>query len=500
MGSEARRDIPPHAPSLFPPASSSLPMFRYLAKRILLFVPTLLLASLLAFGLSKLTPGDPVLQYLREDPFGNVKRPGDLLEAERIYHQTAEKLKLDRPVFYFSAKPAAYPDTLYRLPIRHHREAAEKLVGQYGNWPQIEAYGKAVRSLDLAVLALPDSLKALAVPFKQPLRELYPAYRDAAIHAKLGEMEKALAAAPALSAQLGTAFFDLKTKYATVKNSARQHLLWLPSLRWHGLQNQYHAWLSGFVRGDYGLSLFGQRPVAEKLGPALFWTLSINLPAILLAFLLAVPLGVWSAVRQGERLDRNVSLGLFMLYSLPPFWIATMLIIFFTTREYGMDIFHGPGLGNAPAGAGRWKQLSVAAPHLLLPVLCAAYPSLAYIARQARGGMSQVLGQDYIRTARAKGLPERRVIWRHGFRNAVFPLITLFASVFPAAIAGSLTVEVVFNIPGMGLLMYDAIYQKDWPVVFTVLMMGAGLTVLGMLVADVLYSLADPRVRVLGGK
>ena len=160
-----------------------------------------------------------------------------------------------------------------------------------------------------------------------------------------------------------------------------------------------------------------------------------------------------------------------------------------------MNIFPSVGLGNVPTAAPWWQKIWLAAPHLLLPIFCVAYPSVAYIARQARGGMTNVLGQDYIRTARAKGLSERSVIWKHGFRNALFPLITLLASVLPAAIAGSVAVEVIFNIPGMGWLTFNAISQKDWPIVFTVLMLGSVLTVAGMLLADVLYALVDPRIK-----
>jgi peptide/nickel transport system permease protein len=250
----------------------------------------------------------------------------------------------------------------------------------------------------------------------------------------------------------------------------------------------------GFLRGDFGISLSHRMAVTEKIKPALFWTLVINLAAIALAFLMAVPLGVWSAVKRGQTFDKATTIGLFMLYSLPAFWVATLLLIFFTTREYGMDFFPSGGLGNVPTSAPWWQQIWLATPHLMLPIVCVAFPSIAYIARQARGGMANVLSQDFIRTARAKGLPERTVIWRHGFRNALFPLITLLASVVPSAIAGSVAVEAIFNIPGMGWLTLQAIGQNDWPIVFTVLMLGAVLTVVGMLLADVLYRWADPRL------
>lgn len=470
-------------------------MFRYLAKRLLLFVPTLLLVSLLAFGLSKLAPGDPVSQYLVDDRFGNISRPADYLNAENAYRQAASTLNLDRPAFYFSFKPAAFPDTLYRVAIQFRRETLQKLIGQYGNWPQIEAWHNGIRSLDLKMLALPDSQRLALTPFRQPLRELYVAYDQGVISSRLDEMESALRADSTLLAALGADFNVLRKKYEAVLQEATPGKLKTPSIRWNGLDNQYHRWLTGFLKGDFGISVYERKPVTEKVMPALFWTVVMNLAAILLAFLLAVPLGIWAAVKQGKTFDRVTTLGLFMLYSLPAFWVGTMLVIFFTTKEYGMDIFAGPGLGNIPIGAPWWRKIGLALPHLVLPVICITYPALAFIARQARGGMAEVLGQDYIRTARAKGLPEGQVIWQHGFRNALFPIITLLASVLPAAIAGSVAIEVIFNIPGMGWLMWNAIFQKDWPIVFTILMLGSFLTIAGMLLADVLYAWVDPRVR-----
>ncbi len=471
-------------------------MFKYLLKRILLFIPTLLLVSLLAFGLSRLAPGDPVAQYLGEDVFGKISTPNDLLAAEKGYAQTAADLHEDLPAFYFSITSQAYPDTLHRIAIDFRRKTMEKLVGQYGNWPQVQAWCNGIRSFDLRLLALTDSaLVAAATPLKIPLRELYSKYEDGAITARLKEMEAAFGKSPALTEALGPDFFTLKNTYEKMKAEATPGKLSVPAFHWYGIDNQYHTWLTSFVRGDFGISLHKRQAVAKQVRPALFWTLAVNIPALLLAFLLAVPLGIWSSVKRGQRFDKTTTAGLFMLYSLPAFWVATMLLIFFTNREYGMNLFPGPGLGELPSGASNWQQLRLALPHLLLPIVCVAYPSVAYIARQARGGMNTVLRQDYIRTAQAKGLSERTVIWKHGFRNALFPLITLFASVLPAAIAGSVAIEVIFNIPGMGLLTFEAIYQKDWPIVFTVLMFGSVLTVAGMLLSDVLYALVDPRVR-----
>ena len=159
-----------------------------------------------------------------------------------------------------------------------------------------------------------------------------------------------------------------------------------------------------------------------------------------------------------------------------------------------MDWFPTHGLGDISEDDSFWDIFWMRAYHLVLPVFCMSYASLAFVSRQMRGGMIDVFQQDYIRTARAKGFAEQLVIWKHSFRNALFPIITLVASIFPGLLAGSLVIEVIFSIPGMGKLTIDSIYARDWPVVYTILMFSALMTMIGILVADLLYAWADPRV------
>ena len=152
------------------------------------------------------------------------------------------------------------------------------------------------------------------------------------------------------------------------------------------------------------------------------------------------------------------------------------------------------GVGEVAADAGFWETLRVRSYHLFLPLLCWTYPSLAFLSRQMRGGMLTVLRQDFIRTARAKGLEEKKIIWKHAFRNSLLPIITLFAGVFPRMISGSIAIEVIFSIPGMGSTMLSAIDAKDFPLVFTIVMFSAILTIIGYLIADILYAVVDPRI------
>jgi peptide/nickel transport system permease protein len=259
----------------------------------------------------------------------------------------------------------------------------------------------------------------------------------------------------------------------------------------------------GFLRGDFGISYTDSKKVSHRINEALYWTVIMNLIAIFLAYLISIPLGVNSAIwkTKGRKLIDNVNTTvLFVLYSLPNFWIGTLLLIFLTTSEYGewLDWFPSSGaqdleLRDDPNASWFTKLLDVAH-HLVLPVFCIMYGSLAYLSRQMRGAMLGVVRQDYIRTARAKGLSERRVIWKHAFRNSLFPIITMFGSVFPRALSGAIAIEMIYAIPGMGYLLLMSITARDWPVVFAIVMLIAVMAMIGNLIADILYAMVDPRV------
>jgi peptide/nickel transport system permease protein len=465
-------------------------MLKYILKRILLFIPTLIVISFLAFGLSKCTPGDPVDNFLSED----------MQHTERSYRQAVERLGLDKPVFYFNFTAKAYPANLYTVIHKYKREAASKLIGQYGNWPQIKAYYEKLDAYEEAIALLPDTIgekaKAKVLP---ELKLLETDYKDISILNRFRRIDNALASDSTLNAGQMANFDRLKKSYETIKSNPTRGKLYIPAFYWYGADNQYHHWIDKFLRGDFGISYLNGQPVSSKIWNALKWTLLINGVAILIAYLFSIPIGVFAARRQGKPFDRITSVILFMLHSLPSFWVATLLIVFLTTPEYGMDWFPTLGLGDIPDGAGFWEVIRLRAWHMVLPVFALSYGSLAFISRQMRGSMADVLRQDYIRTARAKGLKEKAVVWRHGFKNALFPIITMFASVLPASIAGSVVIEVIFNIHGMGKVVVDSIFRDDWPVVYAVLMLASVLTVVGILLADILYAVIDPRVR-LGKK
>lgn len=447
---------------------------------------------MITFLLSKCAPGDPVEDSL--PPLEEFK--GDPQKYGQLYTEKAKEFGFDKPPFYFSITQRMYPDTLYKILLPAEQETLSRLTHRFGNWEAVYAYSKSVKSFDSKLRSVPDSLAANArITLGRSVRQLMYQTDNLTIQRELKIISDTLKAHPILRTYTSQEAQQLETNYEKMKSGGQTIDRWIPHFKWYGSNNQYHEWISAFIQGDFGKSYRDGRTVMAKIKPAIWWTLVINIVSIFFIFLIAIPIGVKAAQHRGKGFDRYSSLALFILYSLPSFWVATLLVIFFTTPEYGMKLFPSIGLGDLPPSAPLGDRFMEKASHLILPIFCNSFNGLAFISRQMRGGILDVLGQDYIRTAKAKGLKEKMVVWKHAFRNALFPLITLFAVIFPAAVGGSIVIEVIFNIPGMGRLIYNAIFESDWPVVFTIMMLGAVLTLLGNLFADIMYALANPRVK-----
>jgi peptide/nickel transport system permease protein len=257
------------------------------------------------------------------------------------------------------------------------------------------------------------------------------------------------------------------------------------------LHRQYLLWLADLVRGDLGRSFHDRRPVAEKIGERLGITLTLNALALLVMILTAVPLGAAAAWRPGSLIDRYAGIGTYLLYSLPVFWAGLLLQVLLAVR-----------LGWLPlAGLASDDQLGPLAGlldrgmHLILPVVCLSYPGLAYLSRFVRATLLESAGGESALAARARGLSSLAVLFRHGFRQAAVPMLTLAGFLLPALVSGSVIVETVFAIPGLGRLFLEAALQRDLPVLLALTLLSGAATLIGIVTADLVYAVADPRVR-----
>lgn len=260
------------------------------------------------------------------------------------------------------------------------------------------------------------------------------------------------------------------------------------------LHVQYGQWLARLVRLDFGESFaLDHRPVLDKVTERLPITILINLLSIILILIVAIPIGVLSATRRNSLFDKGTTIFVFIGFAMPSFWLALLLMDYFGVRLGLFPIAGIRSLGHEYLGF--FGRLWDIAHHLVLPVFVSAFGGLAGFSRYMRSNMLEVIRQDYILTARAKGLSEHAVIYRHALRNALLPVITILGLSVPGLIGGSVIFETIFAIPGMGKLFYDGVMMRDYPLIMGVLVIGAVLTLIGNLIADVSYALADPRIR-----
>jgi peptide/nickel transport system permease protein len=258
---------------------------------------------------------------------------------------------------------------------------------------------------------------------------------------------------------------------------------------------QYLLWVKRVLTFDFGSSYKDHRKVWDKIAERLPITLQLNIISIFLVYLIAIPCGIYSATHSDSWKDRLLTLFFFVLYSLPSFWVAVLLIMLFGGGDF-WDVFPVYGISSIGAETRPWVSwLLDRLWHLILPVTCLTYGGLAYLSRLTRSEMLEVIREDYIRTARAKGLRERVVIYKHAFRNALLPIVTLLAFLLPSMFGGSVIIESIFSIPGMGQLSFEAVLSRDYPVIMAIATISALLTLAGLLISDILYAALDPRIK-----
>lgn len=260
------------------------------------------------------------------------------------------------------------------------------------------------------------------------------------------------------------------------------------------IHERYFNWLKMVLTLNFGKSFVDGRDVKEKIIDRLPITVTLNLLSLLFIFSVAIPIGVYSALKPGSVFDRALTVFVFTGFSVPTFWLALLGMIIF-----GVNLGWLPISGIQSVGAEALpfhERLLDWFKHLILPVVIMSFTGLAGMSRYTRSSMLEALRQEYVRTARAKGLPERAVILKHALRNALLPVVTLLGLAIPGLIGGSVIFESIFSIPGMGQLFYASAMARDYPTIMGILLIGALLTLLGNLIADIAYFFVDPRIRI----
>ena len=279
---------------------------------------------------------------------------------------------------------------------------------------------------------------------------------------------------------------------AKVTAQAREKLMHLYGLD-RPLHVQYIDWLTRLARFDFGNSFLDGRKVIVKIAERIPVTLLINVLSIFFIFIIAIPIGITSSVKLNSFYDKFMTVFVFIGFAMPSFWLALLLMSFFGIKLQILPVLGIKSLffDQLPI----WAKAIDLGRHLILPVFVSAFAGLAGMSRYIKTNMLNVLHENYIRTARAKGLPESRVIYKHALKNALLPVITILGLSVPGLIGGSVIIETVFSIPGMGRLAFEAVMSRDYPTIMAVLVISALLTLLGNLIADISYCWADPRIR-----
>ncbi len=474
-------------------------MIRSLLRRVLYAVAVLWIISIIIFWLSKQMPGDEVLDYVSIDDsrYATMINP---LDQRTSYHQVAHDRGLHLPGFYFSISPVLYTDRVNLILNPAEKENIK-------NWMRIYKQPEATTRLyESLVAGMRTSCKS--VPTGSPGFQVCLFYAQALatfdphiIYTNAVTLSEKIKTDSSVTEQIRSELANvIETQDELRKYSSKAISIhsWIPVLRWHGTQNQYHQWMRGLLVQQPLTSLIDGRNAWKKIYEALRWTLLLNGMALLLALFAGTWIGIWSGRNHGSRSEKSINWVLFALFAIPSFWLATLLIYFFASGEI-IKIFPAGGIGNHRGGATIFSNAGDLFTHLFLPVICLTAGALAYVSRQMKQSFLHEAKQPFVGALQAHGVSEKTIERQHVIPNALFPIITIIGGSVPALLSGSLIIEVIFSIPGMGRLLYSSLLARDWPVAFPLLMMAAMVTVISYILTDLVYKWADPRVKTVDG-
>jgi peptide/nickel transport system permease protein len=470
-------------------------MWKYLLRRVMLMVPSLFAIMVIAFMISRSGSLDPV-EAINPVATGTRANGNDLGRIRKDYAAFAHQLGLDLPIFYFELSSLAYPDTLHHIINWRERGTYTELAGRTGNWEAIDAYRRQVIAFEAKAFAPGQQAAdpAVLLEIQRSIIEFPLHVKQEDIRSQLHLMDSLVVGDSLLAATLRPDLARLQASFERIFAESTGWRRYVPRLVWHGTQNQFHDWLMRMVRFDFGVSYLDHRPVGEKITEALPWSIMMAVFAYLVSFAVAIPLGVFFVRKRGTTQDSVAATLLFLLYSVPTFVSAMLAMMLFCNPEF---FYWFPVAGvrdDMHASYSLTGKVLDIAHHLVLPTLLYAYHGATLLSRIMRVSMLDTIHSDYIRTARAKGVNERHIIWRHAMRNSLLPVIGTLSGLPAALVTGSITIETIFSVPGMGNLVTQASGHDDHPVIVAVFTMAGLLTILGVLLGDILLALSDPRV------
>lgn len=452
-------------------------MTSYIIRKFINLITTLLLVSIISFALSKAVPGDKVeaILMLQGVSSEDNERGNYFNQYEKIYTE----LGLDQPVFYFSISPSFYPKRFPESWTFREIKAARSLLKKKKSWPKVKSYITALNNLEQSCITrnMGDCTRIISFLYEDTNLNQYDKHLP---NDSTGLLVKS----------------TLQSHVNGLKSSTES--IYFPRISWNGTSNQYHRWMSKLLAGDFGTSIVDGNPSITKVWSSLKWTLALTFISLFLSLGIGIPIGIFNAKNVGSKIERLLEFILYALYATPVFWMATLFIVFFTSPDFGRwtNIFPNP-IFSPESNSGFWDQFINNGKLLILPIICMTLTSLAIIARLTMRSVLSESIQPYVNTLSAKGLNKKNQYGKHIVPNALIPLVTLISSSLPSALAGSLLIEIIFGIPGMGRLMYNSLFYSDWDICFTILLIISVVTSLVLMLTDVIYTRINPKISIL---
>ncbi len=495
-------------------------MTSYIIKRILLMIPTFIAIALIIFLVLNLAPGSPSSGTVGGD--GMEKVSADAREAHRIFK---EQFGLDKPVIFntrYALPTEDVADELIALtdyyrpvcasegetvpdcikladrPTSGRIIHAQEVIEDWGNYavPHFYEIAQTHSRLDIRRIAinyLPKNAQTRLIAEYGRTQTPEERVHNREASTENNRMRSWSVSQEADAAEIDAALNEHWTPWFEA-NKSRFSYTTGEKAKIFFLDTRFASYMGNLLTLDFGVSLIDKKPVISTIWSKLGYTVALSFFSLFFAYAISIPLGVWSAYYRGTKTDEAMTLVLFLLYSLPSFFAAVLMLRFFAVGDPFKWFPAGGFVGNNAEMMTTLEFVKSVSWHLILPVICLTYGALASLSRYARTGLLDVIRADYIRTARAKGLSESMVIIKHAVRNGMIPILTLLGTLLPALISGSVVIEVIFNIPGIGLYLFESITARDYNAIMGSLLISTVMTLIGMLVSDISYAVVDPRI------
>lgn len=437
-------------------------MIKYFAKRVLYVIPTIIGICLLAFTLTELVPGDVTdIKISNED----MSAAGvSLVQIQETQDNLRGKFKLNKPLFYFSLQSLALPEQIHDLKSPSKKNAIKNWANIYGCKSEVWDFYIELEKTEKTNL----------------IQQIYFAHQQQ-------ELEELIS-----SVSAGNDMSTLKKAFVQLKKAQNHIAPLIPVIHFHGSNNRFHSYLKNIFNGSLGISYKDFKPVSNKISKAFIITLSYTFPAFLLIWLISVPLGIFLSSNHTS-FNSFIKGALYLLDATPLFWLSLLLLLTFSSGII-FNIFPVYGLGRIEENDLLFSVLEKIH-HLTLPVISLVLAGIPYVTRQVEKNMTTVNKNKFIQTAYAKGLQKRSIIWKHAFSNTKIPLLTIFWAHIPALFGGALIVEIVFTLPGIGMLLIESVHARDYPVIIGIIIISASVKVMSMILSDLTYFLSDPRIK-----